>query len=214
MRSMKRAVVVSMVLLGASTAMAAPYQASIDLSGLGGADLQLEMILYDNSGVIGDSWVFVDNVMLGSAMDDFEDGTLGAFNDSLNPDSVGVMPGSFTDTGNFLMRIDEDPVFFPTIAYRDYSSPDGDVLTFDFELITTGEEGFFGPDEFVVSLLNPDTLGPLVPGLTDSGDVLVITAEGPVYSDTVAVQVIPAPGALLLGLIGVGTLRRWRKAVG
>jgi hypothetical protein len=37
-------------------AVAVPSHISIDLSSLGGADFQLQMALYDNSPLIGDSW--------------------------------------------------------------------------------------------------------------------------------------------------------------
>ena len=54
-----------------------PYHVSIDVTGL--TNLEMEFALYDNSGVIGDSWALLDNVTLGGLSVDFEGGTLGGF---------------------------------------------------------------------------------------------------------------------------------------
>jgi hypothetical protein len=149
----------------------------------------------------------MDNVVVGLINDGFEDGTLGAFNDSLNPASVNPVPGSLNGTGNYVMRIDEDPVFNPTIVYRDYLSPSGDVLSFDLETWPSPTTGTFD-DEFVISIVDSHW-NPLFVGLTGFGDVLVVNAGG---STVGGLTVVPAPAALLLGLVGfgVGGLGLWR----
>jgi hypothetical protein len=193
-------------------AVATPSHVSIDLSGLGGSNLQLQAALFDNSGVIGDSWARIDNVVLGTAVDDFETGTLGGFDGSLNPASVLLASGSLNGTGSHLMRIDEDPVVTPTIAFRNYSVS-SNILAFDLELATSGTLGPMGQDELVFSLLNSATLDPLVPGLTGVGDVLVVNASSIQHTNSVAVTTtqIPAPAALVLGLVGLGCLNLWHR---
>lgn len=200
------------ILCAVSTVSAVSQNASVQLAGLAGQDVELVVSLYDNSGVIGDSWALIDNVMLGPARDDFEDGGLGGFDGSLNPASVAVVSGSLDETGSYVMQMSEDPVFTPTIAYRDYISPDGAVLSFDFEMVASDTVGFWGADALVVSLLDPQTLEPLVPGLTGFGDILAVDFQGMQYVSGVTVtSPVPVPGSLLLTMLGVGFLRL-RKA--
>lgn len=187
----------------ACPALTAPIFVSFDLSGLSATNIELEISLYDNSGTIGDSYALIDNVVLGADVDNFDDGTLGGFNNSLNPASVGVE--------NQMLRIDEDPTFNPTIAYRDYTPATGSELSFDLELFLSEDSGSFGQDNLVFSLLDPDTLDPLVPGLTQGfGDVLSITGDGyganekMVSVSTSTSRVIPLPGAAILCGIGLG----------
>jgi hypothetical protein len=198
-----------LVALGSKAAFADIYHVAIDLSGLGGRDLQLQAALYDNSGVIGDSWARLDNVALGSAIDNFEGGTLGGLNASLNPSSVAAVPGSLNGTGNYLLRIDEDPSVTPTYVFRDYLSPNGSTLTFDFEMTASATSGPWGRDQLVFSLLDPRTLDPLVGGLTGFGDVLAVDAVGLQYSSAVSAAVVPVPAAVLLGVLGL-SLAGWR----
>lgn len=177
------------------------------------ADVKLGVSLYDNSGGIGDSWAVIDNVRLGSAKDDFEGAGLGGFNSSLNPGSVSQVAGSLDGTGNYVMRISEDPAVTPTIVYRDYPSRDGNVLAFGFELFASDARGFWGPDTLVFSLLNPQTLNPLVPGLTGRGDILAISSQEIRHIDAVEVATaIPVPGSLLLTLLGAVVVRLRRTA--
>jgi len=202
---------VGLLVLCSQSALATPAHVSIDLSGLGGASFQLQIALYDNSGVIGDCWALIDNVAVGSAQDNFETGTLGGFNASLNPASVSAVAGSLNGTGSYLLRISEDPVVTPTIAFRNYSSPGSSVLIFDFDLVSSGASGPLGQDELVFSLLNPTTLNPLEPGLTGAGDLLAVSAGSLRSANTVGVTAIPVPGALLLGLLGSASVAVWRK---
>jgi hypothetical protein len=206
-----------LLLVPCSPSAATPaYHVSVGLSDLGGRGFLVQAALYDNSGVIGDSLVLIDNVTHGSTKDDFETSTLGGFNSSLNPASVGLAAGSLDGTGNYVMRLDEDPVVNPAIVYRDYLTPDGPELSFDLEMVAGATAGFWGEDELVVSLLDPTTSDPLVSGLTGLGDVLAVRASGVGYVDTVAVTTvqIPAPAALMLGFIGAGGVAAWRRRSG
>ena len=191
-----------------------PWHVSIDTSGLVGTDLELEFALYDNSEVLGDSWALIDNVTFGGVLENFEAGTIGGFDDSLNtPGTVSAVSGSLVGPGSFVMRMDEDPVFSSTIAFRDFAGSSATTLEFDLLFSGSDTVGFFGLDEFVVSLLDPFTLDPLLGGLTpDLGDVFAINADGAVFTDTVTAAVVPVPGAVLLGVVGlgcVGLLRRF-----
>ena len=178
------------------------YHVTVDVSSLVGNDIELEIDLFDNSGVNGDSWVLIDNVTFGIITDDFEDGTIGAFDNSLNPGSVDVVSGSLI-TGNYVLRIDEDTTFNPTITFRDFLPSAAITLSFDFQFNSTGTAGTFGQDELVFSILDPDTLQPVLPGLTPGfGDILAVNANGMQYTSDVSV--VPAPGAIILGSLGVG----------
>ena len=196
-------------------ARAVPSHVSIDVSSIMGSNFELEVALYDNSGTIADSWAFIDNVVFGTETDDFEAGDTGNFDTSLNPDSVSAVSGNLNGTGSYVLRIDEDPVFYPTFTFRDYVGAPVTTLEFDVEFF--GDVG--GYDELVFSILDWD-LNPLLTGLTQGyGDVLVVYSGGMDYTydlSVVATTIIPAPGALLLGIVGIGTVgifRRFRKSV-
>ncbi len=201
------------------TTWALPSRVSIDVSSLAGSAIELEIDLYDNSGVIGDSWALIDNVALEPAIEiiDFETGTLEGFEDWLNPLSVGVVSGDLIG-GSYVLQIDEDPGVTPTITYRDFLPSAATTLSFYFEMTASSTPGPWGLDALVFSILDPVTLSPFpsLPGLYGFGDVLEVTASGVMYSSGVTVTVIPVPGALLLGMIGIGTMgifRRFRKSV-
>ncbi|MBI1925101.1 hypothetical protein HYR99_12740, partial [Candidatus Poribacteria bacterium] len=150
------------------TTWATPFPVTLDISSLTGLNIELELDLFDTDGILGNSYVLIDNVwvqdslgtILGPGRLDFEDGTLQGFDDSLNtPGSVLNVAGAFPgDPGTRQLRIDEDVAFFPTIAFRDFPGSSATQLRFDFEFFTsTGS-----PDSFVASLLDPITLNPLL----------------------------------------------------
>ena len=200
------------------TALADLFQhVSIDVSSIGGSDFELEIDLFDNAGVIGDSWAQIDNVAYGTTFVDFETGTLEGFDNSLNPSSVGVALGNLAG-GSYVLQIDEDPVFTPTITYRDFLPSTATILSFDFKMNSTGTVGPFGQDALVFSILDPVTLSPFssLQGLNGFGDILEVTDSGALYSPGVTVELVPVPPALLLGMLGIGSgsiLLKLRKSL-
>jgi hypothetical protein len=201
-------------LMGTSVSWANTYwHVSIDVSGLPSRDIQIELALYDNSPTIGDAWALADNVTLGGVIEDFEGGSLGSFDRSLNPASVAVVSGSLNGTGSFVMRLDEDLSVTPTYALRDFLAPTATTLEFDLSFHGSGVAGPYGLDQIVVSLLDPVTLAPLMPGLTPGyADVLAVNATGFDTTENVAVTLVPEPAtlALLAALCGfVGVRRRY-----
>ena len=194
-----------------------PFWIEVDISSLAGSDFELEIDLYDNNGIIGDSWAFIDNVFIKDSsgvieLIDFEDDTLQDFDDSLNPASVNVVSGTWW-SGNYMMRIDEDPTCTPTITYRDFSSSSATkLLHMEFEFISSGVSGFFGQDALVASLLDPTTHDPLITGLTGSGDFLEATASGNSTSSEVrGIDPIPEPNTILLVLSGLSGVLAYGK---
>jgi hypothetical protein len=191
------------------------WHVTIDVSSVG-SDLELEFQLWDIDWVLHNTYVLVDNVKLANGgvikSINFEDGTLDDFVvDPWNPDSVNVVPGSVDGTGNYMLQIDEDPVAWPTITWCDFSNPGATSLSFDFFFNSTGDPAL-GPDELVVRLLDTGA-NPVVAGLTGLGDVLRYNAFSEIdVSDEVAAVLIPAPGALLLGLIGTVVVGLWHRS--
>lgn len=192
------------------TCFGTPYSIEVDVSSFAGSEFELELDLYDNSGIVGDSWAFIDNIFVKgpsgvTGLVDFESKTLEGFDDSLNPNSVEVVSGCW-GSGKYMMRIDEDPNFTPTITYKDFLPSDATTLHMEFEFISDGTTGFWGPDALVASLLDPSTLDPLIPGLTTRGDFLKVTASGNIISSEVTgIASIPDADTLIL-LISSGLI--------
>ena len=174
--------------------IADPTHFDIDLSGIG-SPFELEIQLYSNSAPDNDSWARIDNVVAEIESVNFEDGSLGGFNDYLNPGSVHTVAGSITGSSLYVMEILEDPAYPSTITFRQFSDPSAMVLSLD--LLT----GIYGNDELVLSLLDPDTGAPMLDGLNGNGDVLRMTALGMQYSNEVTTTVVPVPPASFLGCL-------------
>ena len=164
--------------------------------------------------------------------------------------------GCVVDGGGYALII-EDPTYYSFLLSQEFKVPNL-VLSLSFEINMTsspgGATGSIFPDGFTASLLDPDTLLPLVstPGFSDfyyldrtienfdptivevTGNTVSLTLSGLglegreavldfyllgaddgyatcVAVDNVQVSVIPAPGALLLGLIGTGAVGLWRR---
>ncbi len=195
-----------MVVVVGSSAASAGFSGSVDvdISGIA-TPFQMEVQLYSMSEPYGDSWVWLDNVVSGAEVFDFEDGTLQGFDDSLNPGSVMVVPGTI-DGGTQVLMVAEDPLYLSTITFRDFSLPTTSVLSFDFSV------NLNGMDSVVISLLDPENGEPLMAGLNEGyGDLIEISLRGILVVDAVSVttNVIPVPGALGLGLFGVGLVRMY-----
>ena len=205
--AMKNVVIVAVMVVAFSVieapVRATSYHATVDIAGLIGMDVELEINLYDNSGTIGDSWALIDNLFYGSVSEDFETGDIGGFDDSLNPASVYAALGNLDGSGSYVLRIDENPTFNPTITWRDFVGSTATTLEFDFAFF--GDAA--GADELVFSLLDPVSLAPLVTGLTPGfGDFLAVHSDGVDYTDDVTVSVVPEPLTLLGVCMGIGGL--------
>lgn len=180
---------------------------AIDVSGLAGKSIELEVSVYNNNGIAGDSRVQIDNVALGSNRQEFETGSLGGFDATLNPASVNVVSGSLNGTGSYVLQVDEDPAYSPTITFCDFAGSSATTLDFDISFSGSSSPGFFGLDDLVVRLLDPQSLEPLLQGLNPGvGDLLAVdegsvqTAGGVSFSPA---QTVPAPGAIVLGSLGL-----------
>jgi hypothetical protein len=199
-----------------------PYIVTVDLSGFAPPltpppdDVQLVFDLYDNSGVLGDSRALIDNVVFDSSTIDFASG-LNGFVD-IGGGGVSVVSQQ--------MQLAEDIGAFPTSASRDYlaTAATSKTLQFQFEWFSTGAGGTFGTDELVVSLFDADPgaapFTPLDPGLMGLGDILSVSgASGNLTikkMDYVDLTVVPVPGSMLLGGLGMASaalIRRIRRRV-
>jgi len=207
--------VVGLLFSGPASADLRQYSVSLDLPGLGVPDsvqdLELEIALYNDNNVAGDSWARIDNVVLGSSVEDFTDSApFGApgFETWLNPDNVTRVDVG----GDGAMLIDDtggDPPW-PVVTYKDYYGRDGDILSLDIVVDLGPLSGFWGGDRLVLSLYDPwdPWLAPLVPGFSGLGDVAIISSDG--------LSVVPTPGACLLALLGFGSagLKLRKKSTG
>jgi hypothetical protein len=167
----------------------------IDISSITGP-FEMEVQLWSSSG----SWAWMDNIVSGTEGVDFETGTLEGFDTSLNPVSVNVVGGNVNGSGAYVLEIAEDAAW-NTITFRSFLAPTS--LTLSFDMLTDLRDS----DELLVSILDPDTGDGLLEGLEGYGDVLRIYADDIDSSDDVTAMVVPVPGAMVLGLIGVGLVR-------
>ena len=230
---MKRALLASvwmalsiLVPLG-GTARGEPFTVTVDISSIAGLDFELLFELFDNDGVIGNTSLLVDNVsirdsggvIIGPGLIDFEDpldfGTDifdGFVPDPLDPGVTNVVPGGFTAGagGSFLLELTESILVNPTLTFRDFlpSPATATTLQFDFELVTSSATTPVFPffdDSMVVFIIDPFTFDPFpfIPGLFGFGDVFERIGADNFAAGGVGVQIVPVPGALLLGCIGL-----------
>lgn len=196
---------VMVVVAGSSAASAGSAgHVDVDISSIV-TPFQMEVQLYSTSEPYDDSWAWFDNVISGAEVVDFEDGTRQGFDDSWNPGSVVVVPGTING-GTQVLRVMEDSLYMSTITFRDFAVPTTSTLSFDFSVNLNGS------DSVVISILHPDTGAPLMAGLTGGyGDVLEISSGGILSTGAVSVttNAVPVPGALGLGLLGVGLARMY-----
>jgi len=187
----------ALLLLDAGTA-SAMLEAWIDVSDLGVTEIELEVALYNNSGLVGDSWAFVDDIAISSPQGDLSDQP--AFS------TAAAVAGSLENVGVGATQINEQQDVNPTMLRWQYPVAAGDMLTFEFGMQASETAGSWGLDELVFSLLDPSTGAPLGTGLTEGmADVLAVTAEGVRHTNRVAV--IPEPATLLFALFGIPLLR-------
>ena len=236
MKTMKRglaaaAIVVALVAWASTASADFYYHVTVDLSGYSLTEVEMEFQLLDLNGTIGDSYALVDNVKVfaGGGLadgDDFESG-LGNFQDVLNPGYVNAVAGNLDGSGSSLLRLDEDPVLWPTITFADYGPFGSDITELSFDFRFFGNTGGSCPDndQFVLSLLDPLTLDALVPGILDDptgdpmdwyGDILNDNAGptcGLMYTDIVTVETVPAPPLVLLfGTVCIGSAwQGWKR---
>ena len=193
------------------TARGDPFTVTVDISSITGLDFELEFLLFDIDGVIGNTSLLVDNVFirdLGGVITppgliDFETGGFEGFvPDPLDPGNTNVIPGGFAAGagGSFLLELAESTVVFPSLTFRDFLPSSATTLQFDFELVTLSATDFM-----VASILDPFTLLPFptIPDLLGFGDFLESSSAGHLVAGGVGVEIVPVPGALLLGCIGL-----------
>ena len=193
--------ILGVLLVFEGSACGDPYHVEIDISSLAGRDISLDFQLWDNSEILYDSWVEIDNVLLeGGPLTDFESGLDGFDHWDKDP-SVDVAPGSLNGLGSSLLRMDEYPLLWPVLAYKDYAGSPATTLSFDFEMTASTTKGIWGLDYFVCDVVdwsdNPDD--------RTIWDAVIADSTGIYTSQETNVAVIPAPGALLLCILGLGT---------
>ena len=193
------------------TARGDPFTVTVDISSITGLDFELEFLLFDIDGVIGNTSLLVDNVFirdLGGVITppgliDFETGGFEGFvPDPLDPGNTNVIPGGFAAGagGSFLLELTESTLVNPTFTFRDFLPSLATTLQFDFELVTTS-----ATDSMVAFIIDPFTFDPFptIPDLFGFGDVFERIGADNFAAGGVGVQIVPVPGALLLGCIGL-----------
>lgn len=226
------AIVGTLIFVANTTSFGLAYHVLTDISWLMGSPFELEFDLYNNNyyigGVsdpsrLGDSYVRIDNVFIKDAYGiitppgllDYDDGSLEGFVDLNSPGTVNIVPGASPyDPGNLQLEMGEDPVYYPSIIYRDFSASSATFLGFDFELCGSDIPGDYGLDNFVCSLLDPYTLDPLMGGITGGGDFLDVSSGGITAAVGAVVTPIPEPSTFLLlgsGLLGLAAYNRVRR---
>ena len=200
-------------LLG-GTARGEPYTVTVDISSIAGSEFLLEFWVYDIDHFIGNTSLWIDNVFISDAggvitppgVIDFESGGYEGFvPDPLDPSVANIISGGFAAGagGSYLLELTESSLVNPTLTCRGFDSSSATTLQFDYELVTTS-----AGDSMVASIIDPDTGRGFdtIPDLTGLGlgDVLeTVGGSPPTVVDGVSVQIIPAPGAFLLGCIGL-----------
>lgn len=195
----------SVMLWACASAQAELYHhVEIDLSALAGRDITLDFALYNNNDVEGDSWVFIDNVSLGSTFYGFEESdALDVWYSGLPPDlddEVMREPGAFSGQGHWLMKIAEGALW-PVLAATDFDDiPADSILSFDMKAHMSDDAGEYGLDEFVVTIY--DWTGDETCVFGDF-EALFINAAGIETSPETTAILVPVPGAFLLGMMGL-----------
>lgn len=198
-----------------TTSFPAPVLVSIDVSSLLGHKISLEFQLFENGGEF-DSVVKVDNVSLDGTLHDFEAANAldvwHSFPDPLDP-AATRKGGTINGAGSSIMEIAEG---FPTLASTDFSAITitGPTLSFYLDAAMSGVvlpsptpgQVIYFLDEFIVFIydLTINNYAINVDG------VVVFDADNPLGRDRIGttVQPIPEPSALLLGVFGLGAMRR------
>jgi hypothetical protein len=214
------------IIATSGTVMSTPFWVETDVSSItSGTYFELDLELYNNNyfigGVgnpsrIGDSYVFIDDVCIKNAsgaiitppgLIGFESGALEGFDDSLDSGYITVVPGAWW-SGACMMRIDEDPLYTPTVTWQGFIMPSGaNKLRFEFEFIGSGVPGDSGLDQFVAKLLDQNLYPfPSIPGLTGFGDFLAVDSSGIQKTSGTNTAPIPEPSTILLMLVGLGSI--------
>lgn len=201
---------------------ATPFTVTVDVSSIAGLEFELDVQLFNNDAIVGNSSVFVDNVFISDAggvitppgLIDFESGGLEGFAPLGPDDPVSIVSGGFTG-GSFFLRLDESAAVNPTITFRTFLPSTATKLQFDFELVTPSAD-----DSVVASILDPNNgfaAFSTIPGLFGFGDVLEATKAGNSFASGVTAAPtttapIPEPSSLLLMAVGVlGGIGIWMR---
>ena len=188
------------------------YQVAINVSPLGGREAILDFSLFNGNRLYDGSWCRIDNIRL-DGVPAF--GTASNWY-SLYPDfpldpEVILVPDASTGDGWLEIHEGEDVSRpDPIMAARDFSAMGGARLSFNVHTYLSPTSGLFGLDRLVVTVY--DWTGDQGTYL-DIGDAFTVDSDGTTHHSP-ETTVVPAPAALLLGLLGFGAgglgLRRGR----